>query len=471
MIYKTKPFLHQKNAVERFVDKEYGALFCEMGTGKTKIILDVIQNAGLINDVVVIAPNGLHHNWATNEIPRHFSKDVDVFCWSGPIKSKKKKLEFNGFLNKDTKTRMLLINIEALRTSAGYETTDKFLNSSIRTKHIIIDESTCIKNPKAIQTKKVLKLAEKANCRWILNGTPITQGPLDLFSQCRFLSKDALPFTTYTAFKHKFAIETTMSMGQRSFKKIIGYQNVEELTKLLEPFSLRLEKKDCLDLPDKVFSTISVELEPEQEQMYQRMKNDCIIELESGNIVTATMALTQLIKLHQILTGFVVTDDGETISLKNNRVRMLLQIAETSGPLVIFCAYKQNVKQLAEALSLKYGQDSVVVYSGDTPSNKRSEAVERFQSGNAQFFIGTSAAAKGLTLHRASTMVYYSNNYSLETRLQSQDRIHRIGQSNKCTYIDLVVNNSLDEIILKRLMQKKELSSMVLDDLIEIIKK
>ena len=149
---------------------------------------------------------------------------------------------------------------------------------------------------------------------------------------------------------------------------------------------------------------------------------------------------------------------------------MLLQIAETSGPLVIFCAYKQNVQHLKEALTAQYGKDSVVVYSGDTPSNKRSEAVERFQSGAAQFFIGTSAAAKGLTLHRASTIVYYSNNYSLETRLQSQDRIHRIGQDKKCTYIDLVVNNSLDEIILKRLMQKKELSSMVLDDLIEIIK-
>lgn len=470
MIYKTTPFQHQKNAVERFVDKPYGALFCEMGTGKTKIVLDIVQNANLVSDVVVIAPNGLHHNWASNEIPRHYPNQVDVFCWKGPIKSKKRKQEFTRFLNSSLRTRMLLINVEALRTSAGYDTTDKFLDSSVTTKHMIIDESTCIKNPKALQTKNVLKLSKKTDKRWILNGTPITQGPLDLFSQCKFLDAHALPYTTYTAFKHKFAIETTMTMGQRAFKKIIGYQNIEELTKLLEPFSLRLEKKDCLDLPDKTFSTVSVELEPEQERMYQRMKDDCIIEFESGTIVTATMALTQLVKLHQILTGFVVTDEGEAVSLKNNRVKMLLQIAETSGPLVIFCAYKQNVHDLEEALTEKYGKESVVVYSGDTPSNQRSEAVEKFQNGNAQFFIGTSAAAKGLTLHRASTMVYYSNNYSLETRLQSQDRIHRIGQNKKCTYIDLVVPNSLDDIILKRLMQKKELSSMVLDDLIEIIK-
>jgi SNF2 family DNA or RNA helicase len=258
-------------------------------------------------------------------------------------------------------------------------------------------------------------------------------------------------------------------MGQRSFNKIIGYQNLEELTKLLEPFSLRLEKKDCLDLPDKTFSTMAVELETEQEQVYKRMKDDCIVEFESGNIVTATMALTKLVKLHQILTGFVMTDDGQAVSLKNNRIKALLQIAETSRPLVIFCAYKHNVLQVQEALCEVYGKDSVVVYSGDTASTNRTEAIRKFQDGEAKFFIGTSAAAKGLTLHRASTMVYYSNNYSLETRLQSQDRIHRIGQNQKCTYIDLVVPKSLDESILKRLLQKKELSSEVLDNLIDLI--
>lgn len=471
MLYKTKPFEHQKAAVERFVDKPYGALFCEMGTGKTKIMLDILGNNDS-EDIVIAAPNGLHFNWEALEIPKHFPKeDCEIYTWRGMPTSKTRKRDLNQFLKSDAKYRFLLINVEALRTKNGYSLVQDFLSSWFsRNKQFVIDESTCIKNPKAQQTRAVLKLAEMCHKRWLLNGTPITQGPLDLFSQCRFLNKTALPYNTYTAFKHKFAIETTMTMGQRSFKKIIGYQNVEELTKLLEPFSLRLEKKDCLDLPDKTFSTVSVELEPQQERLYQRMKDECIIEFETGNIVTATMALTQLVKLHQILTGFVTTDEGEAVSLKNNRVKMLLQIAETSSPLVIFCAYKENVRQLHEALTEKYGENSVVVYSGDTPLNQRSDAIRKFQSGRAQFFIGTSAAAKGLTLHRASTMVYYSNNYSLETRLQSQDRIHRIGQNDKCTYIDLVVPNTLDDAILKRLKQKKELSSMVLDDLIEIIK-
>ena len=470
MIYKTKPFEHQEDAVKRFVDKPYGALFCEMGTGKTKIVLDIVQNAEEAVDVVVIAPNGLHHNWAINEIPQHYEKPLDVFCWKGPIKTIKAKKEFKWFLNEKKKSRMILINVEALRTASGFNTVNQFLESATHEIHMIVDESTCIKNPKAIQTKRVLKLAESANCKWILNGTPITQSPLDLFSQCKFLHRKALPYNTYTAFKHAFAVETTMTMGSRSFRKIIGYQNLEELTKLLEPFSLRIEKKDCLDLPDKTFTKIAVALTPEQQRIYKTMKEDCLALLNSGSLVTTTIALTRIIKLHQILTGFITDDEGTEHAIDNNRIAALMQIAETTKPLVVFCAYRHNVKTICDALAEEYGRHQVVAFSGNESTTQRNKAVEHFQNGLANFFVGTSAAAKGLTLHRASTMVYYSNNYSLETRLQSQDRIHRIGQNNKCTYIDLVSPKTIDEAILTRLKQKKELSSMVLDDLIEIIK-
>jgi SNF2 family DNA or RNA helicase len=374
MIYKTKPLQHQEDAVNRFHKQEHGALFCEMGTGKTKIVLDIIRNSAKLFEAVVVAPNGLHHNWAINEIPKHLDP-VEVYCWKGPIKTKKAKQEFERFLKVEG-SRIFLINVEALRTSSGFETTSSFLKTCVGLKHMIVDESTCIKNPKAIQTKRVLDLAGAVDRRWILNGTPITQSPLDLFTQCRFLSKNAIPFNTYTAFKHSFAVETIVTMGSRAFRKVIGYQNLEQLTKLLEPFTLRIEKKDCLDLPDKTFVKQAIELHPQQKR----------------------------------------------------------------------------------------------VYESNESSSQRNKAVEHFQNGLANFFVGTSAAAKGLTLHRASTMVYYSNNYSLETRLQSQDRIHRIGQNNKCTYIDLVVPQTVDDAILKRLDEKKELSSMVLDDLIEIIK-
>jgi len=465
MIYKTKPLKHQEQATERFINEPYGALFCEMGTGKSKIMLDIIQNSNKPVATLIIAPNGLHHNWARNEIPRH-ADNIDVYCWSGPPTSKKKMQQLNAFYSKESDSKFFLINIEALRTKSGFDFANAFLigcHGSER--HMIVDESTCIKNPKAQQTKAVMKLAKQTERRWILNGTPITQGPLDLYSQCKFLDYNSIPEPTMTTFKHAYAIERTMTMGSRSFNKIVGYQNLDKLTKNIEPFSLRLEKKDCLDLPEKTFTPVHVELTSEQEHVYKSIKDESIALLE-GELVTTTMALTRIIKLHQILTGFVITDDDKVITLKNNRINLLQQIAETTTPLVIFCAYKYNVKQIKEALS----NYSVVTYTGDDSSTQKTNAVDSFQSGQADIFVGTSAAAKGLTLTRASTMVYYSNNYSLETRLQSQDRIHRIGQDNKCTYIDLVVPNSIDEAILKRLKEKKELSNEVLDDLINIIK-
>jgi SNF2 family DNA or RNA helicase len=155
------------------------------------------------------------------------------------------------------------------------------------------------------------------------------------------------------------------------------------------------------------------------------------------------------------------------VDLKNNRIAALEQICEVAKPVVVFCAYKHNVEQIQRELGKSL---NIVTYTGNDATTNRNQAVEDFQDGKADVFLATSAAAKGLTLTRASTMVYYSNNYSLETRLQSQDRIHRIGQDNKCTYIDLVVPNTIDEAILKRLEEKKELSNEVLDDLIDIIK-
>ena len=466
MIYKTKPLKHQEQATERFVNEPYGALFCEMGTGKTKIILDVLQNSKQPINVLVIAPNGLHHNWAKNEIPKHTEKS-DVYCWNGPPTSKKKQQEITRFFNLQSYNKYFLINVEALRTKGGFDYAHAFLVGSHGSeRHIVVDESTCIKNPKAQQTKAVIKLTQQTERRWILNGTPITQGPLDLFSQCKFLANDALPYPTYTSFKHAYAVETTMTMGSRSFRKVVGYQNLDKLTKNLEPFSLRLEKKDCLDLPEKTFNQVYVELTPEQERVYKSIKEDCIALLE-GELVTTTIALTKIVKLHQILTGFVITDDDKTINLKNNRIAALKQICEVAKPVVVFCAYKHNVEQIKRELG---DELSIVTYTGDDASNNRNQAIDDFQNGEADIFIGTSAAAKGLTLTRASTMVYYSNTYSLETRLQSQDRIHRIGQDNKCTYIDLVVPNSIDEAILKRLEEKKELSGEVLDNLIDIIK-
>ena len=468
MITKLPPLEHQQQAYDQFIEQGYGALFCEMGTGKTKIILDIIQNS-TPSATLVAAPNGLHLNWEYAECPKHLSIEHITYCWKGKPTSKKAKAELQSFMAADVPYKFFLINVEALRTKTGFEPAEAFLKAH-NTTNFIIDESTCIKNPKAIQTKNCLKLAKLSDRRWILNGTPITQGPLDLFSQCKFLSKDAIPYSSYTAFKAQFAIETVMTMQNRSFKKITGYRQLDRLTDEIRPFSLMLKKKDCLDLPEKTFTTEVIDLTTEQQRVYTDIKDLCMTQLASGEIVSTTIALTKLVKLHQILTGFVIDDEGNVTDLPNNRLSRLLQIAETKKPLVVFCAYRHNILQVTKALAQAFGDKKVVSYYGDTTRTERTNAVQRFQDGEADFFVGTSAAAKGLTLHRADTMVYFSNTYSLETRLQSQDRIHRIGQKNECTYIDLVTPNSIDQMILGALHNKKDLASTVLDDLVEVLK-
>lgn len=467
MISKLPPFQHQIDSFNRFHGKEYGALFLTMGLGKTRIVLDLIQN-DQTSGALVTAPNGLHLNWEAIEIPKHVACETNVYCWKGTPKSQKALHEIEYFLERCKSANELhffLINIEALRTVAGFKWASEF-QEAVGHHHMVIDESTCIKNPKAQVTKATMKLGAKASKRWILNGTPVTQGPLDLFSQCKFLSKDSIPYRSYTAFKATFAEEQLITMQNRSFRKIVGYRNIERLTSEIDPFSLRLEKEDCLDLPSKTFITRHVEMTPEQLKAYAQMKNLCMAQLESGEIASVTMALTKLLRLHQITTGFFTDDEGNTTLLKNNRIQALLDVAETTKKLVIFCAYKENVMQATRALAEMFGDKSVVTYTGATGKDERTSAVAEFQNNEeVRFFIGTSAAAKGLTLHAASTMVYYSCNYSLETRLQSQDRIHRIGQENKCTYVDLVSPSTVDEKILEAIIAKREIAKSVLDDL------
>jgi SNF2 family DNA or RNA helicase len=465
MLTKLPPFAHQQHAYDRYKDEPYGALLCEMGTGKTKISLDIMLNSSE-EGALILAPNGLHLNWFHQEVPTHAhpSKTPLMYCWKGKPTSKKAQLALKAFLAAEHPFKMFLMNVEAIRTATGFKPAEAFLKS-LKSSHILIDESTCIKNPTAKQTRLAMKLAKLATRKWVLNGTPITQGPLDLFSQCKFLDPKSIPYSSYTAFKATFAMEERVTFQNRTYNKIIGYKNIERLTEEIKPFSLKLDKADCLDLPTKTFVNRLVELTPAQRNVYKTMKDLCIAQMDDGTIVTAQEAITRLLRLHQILTGFLIDEFDVVHDIPNNRMAALLSIAEQSKPLVIFCAYRHNVTAIKRELSKVYGEDSVVTYDGGTTKKDRVLAVERFQSGDASFFVGTSAAAKGITLHKAHTMVYYSLNYDSGTRMQSQDRIHRIGQTQPCTYIDLITPDTIDQQIQQALQMKKDISTMVLDDL------
>lgn len=482
---KTTSFGYQAEVIAETKDCKYYGLFMEQGTGKTHVTIATFTHlyfTGKINGVLILAPNGVHDNWHRNEIPLHCSipeGEMQMACWHGSDGAKKKAhwgWVANGdhsLESDDSKFVILMTNIEAVRTDAFMKSIQNFCTR--RKFMLVVDESTTIKNPKAEQTKQVMKIAKYAAYTRILTGTPITQSPLDLWAQCRVLNENALPYPSYTAFKKEFAIEQVLRLGHRAFNKVVGYQNQALLAHLIKGFTVRILKSECLDLPEKIYQTRYVELTPEQRRIYKDLVKSCLAQVQPG-IATVTEAITMMLRLHQVTLGYIPTDDGVIRPIEHNRIRALLDLVDTNpSKAIIFCRFKEDVNQVVNALQDVCSED-VVRYTGDESSAQRTLAVDCFQKNLAgcRYFVATSAAARGLTLTAAEQVIYYSQGFSLETRLQSEDRAHRIGQKKNVVYTDLVAQGTVEDRIIAALKDKKCMANAVLDraqleDLITLI--
>jgi SNF2 family DNA or RNA helicase len=387
-------------------------------------------------------------------------------AWS-PEQTKKKAEELHSLFTTEECLKILVINVEAFSTKRGAVFAEQFVRSLGGECMVAVDESTTIKNRSAARTKALSKVAGLAEYRRILTGSPITKSPLDLFAQCEFLKKSALGHTSFWSFQARYCKLVRRTMGAHSFNQIVGYQNLAELNELIEPFSFRVRKEDCLDLPDKVYLRREVELTPEQKVTYETMKRAAIAELE-GSVISASTVLTQLLRLQQICSGFVTTDEGELKPLPSNKLQELMDtVEETDGKIIIWANFTYNIKTIAEALAKEYGPDSVATYFGETQTDERQRIVERFQdpASPLRFFVGQPrTGGYGLTLTEAKTVVYYSNGFDLEVRLQSEDRAHRIGQKSNVTYVDIVVTGAVDEKILVALRSKINIATQVMAD-------
>jgi len=442
----------------------------EMGTGKSKVLIDniaLLYDKGGINAAIIVAPKGVYRNWSEKEIPAHMPDHIEkhIGVWT-PAPTLKQKRELTKLFEVSHDLKLLIINVEAFSTKKGVAFVEKFILA--HNVLIAVDESTTIKNPKAQRTKNLLKLAVNSKYRRILTGFPVTQSPLDLYSQSSFLSPQLLGYTSFYSFQNRYAKLINRKMGARSFRQVVGYQNLEELTKNVNEFSYRVLKKECLDLPDKVYQRREVELTPEQKKVYKQLKDYAIAELDSHEIVSVTSVLTQILRLHQVVCGFVRHDNGEEVEVKSNRLDELINILEeVQGKTIIWANYQYDIKRILKTLHNITGVESVATYYGETPDEERQEIIRRFQDPNSklQYLISnTQTGGYGITLTEASNVIYYSNNYDLEKRLQSEDRAHRIGQTNKVTYIDLVAKGTVDEKIVKALRNKLSLAQEVLGD-------
>jgi len=468
-VFKTQPYDHQREVFDASAEKVNFALLMDMGTGKTKVDIDSMGHCfenGLINFAIIVAPKGVIRNWIP-EIAAHLPERIEreIVLWR-PGLSKAHRKELRDLYEHTGKLKFLLMNIEAFSTRKGVEVS-RFFVKKFKV-FMTVDESTTIKNRQAKRTKAVCDVGRGATMRRILTGSPITKSPMDLYSQMGFLSPKILGFKSFYAFQARYAIVQRRSMGSHSFNQILGFQRLDELTETLYEHSFRVRKEDCLDLPDKVYMRREVELTGEQSKAYVQMKNLALARLGSGDLATTQNVLTQIMRLQQICLGSLTDDDGIVHPLESNRQNELLNICdEVQGKAIIWATWTRDIRSIAEALRDRCGVQAVATLHGETPDSERQKVVETFQDRHSElrFIVGhPKTGGYGLTLTAANTVIYYSNSYDLELRLQSEDRAHRIGQENKVTYIDLISPKTVDEKIVDALRNKIRVADTVLGE-------
>jgi len=466
--FRMKPYKHQLTALEKSWNKETYAYFMEMGTGKTKVLIDnmsMLYDNGKIDSALIIAPKGVVKTWYEQELPTHLPKHIEnvTVLWQSNI-TKKQQVSLDNLMKIGTELHILIMNVEALSTKKGVDFAFKFLNS--HNALMAIDESTTIKTPSAKRTKSIISLGKMAKYRRIMTGSPVTKNPLDLYTQCLYLDPYLLDFQSYYAFRNRYAEMKTLNVRGRSIQVVNKFINLNELSDKLQGFSYRVLKEDCLDLPEKIYMKRYISLTHDQIKVYDQMKKTALATLNGKTTSTMTV-LTQLMRLQQITCGHFVADDGSTQDIQSNRIKELMDVLdEIEGKAIIWGHWQRDIKNIIKAVVDEYGPGSVVDYYGLTPQDERQDNIRKFQNDpKCRFLVGTpQTGGYGITLTQANTVIYYSNGYDLEKRLQSEDRAHRIGQKKNVTYVDLICEDTVDEKIVKALRKKINVASQVLGE-------
>ena len=486
-IPKTKPYDHQQLVLEKSWDRSFYGFLLEMGTGKSKIDIDsfCIQiELRAIDCILILAPKGVYRNWYLKELPEHMPdrhhKNSTIHLWKGGGSSTEQK-QLQYLLKKDGRIKILIMNTEALSMSPkAWEFAQKFVKSGRC--YTNVDESSTIKNPQAIRTKKIIKLGHMSVFRRIITGSPVTRSPLDLWSQFEFLQPQCLGHKSYYSFRSRYAVMEQKTFGGRNIDIVVGHRDINHLSAIVAKHASVIRKEDCLTLPPKVYTTRYVSLTEEQTKAYTELKEWATTQLESGDFVTTTQVITLLLRLHQIVCGHVVDEHGSIHDLPTNRLNDLQEIIEeTTGRNIVWCTYRRDIAKVVERL--KAMGRRVVEYHGGVTEELRQEAIFRIQGRGpiikdgqvvgervcpdhlrADDFVGTQASGGyGITLTECNTVIYYSNNYDLEKRLQSEDRAHRIGQTKSVLYVDMMVKGTIEEQIIEALKRKESLANLIMD--------
>lgn len=485
--FKLPPFKHQLDGIKALSTNENFALFDEMGVGKTKQVIDaagVLFDAGLIDTVVVACPAQVKTVWLDpdlGEIVKHSWVPSSVFEFS----SRAMKLDFvAGKLN------WVITSYEFLRQETKYS--NLMVQIKRRKTWLVLDESIFVKNPKARQSKACFELRKVCKRATLLNGTPISNNPLDLYAQLACLDKSILGFKNFFAFRNHHA-----KMGGYLGKQVIGFVNVEEMQAKIKPFVLRRLKKDCLDLLPKLYTQIEVPLTPKSWKIYKDMKEEMVAWLGEKQVASASQAAVKGLRLAQITSGFlggiqsVAVPEGQDFVLLGDDEKITYEPPMEIGDeklkaiindwleakleydrafrCIIWCRFRAELNRFYDVLTSGNRYQDIIVHKiqGGQSRGDREAAKREFQAGDERrgaILLGNpQAGGFGLTLTRGHSVVYASNDYNLLTRLQSEDRVHRPGQLNQVTYTDVIATGpngqrTIDHAVVKALRNKEEIA-------------
>lgn len=474
--FKTQPFTHQRTCFNLTCKNKYFAYLADLGTGKTKMTLDCaafMYDNGWINALMVFGNNGSYTNWieGINEhLPDHIDRKIAV--WSSKNSKKEFDTMYANLACSGMHLKIFLMNIEAIAYPSGFNEAYNFCKR--HSTMSVIDESTTIGNPKASRTKAAMLIRDVSKVRRILTGSCIDNSPLDAWSQFQFLANGALGFTSYYAFRAQYAnleeLKIQRGGALRSFKVVQGYKNLDALQKAIARVSFIVKKEDCLDLPPKVYMDYNVELTDEQKTMYVSLVKLSIAEIEKESetsLVTVKLAITKLLRLHQLVCGHIKDDDGVVHKIPHNRLKALEAILEeTNGRVIIWTHFTHDIEEIANFLREKYGKESTCTYYGETDNKDRAYVKEVFKRGRevdgVRFIVANDkTGGYGNNFTAVTTAIYYSYDFDNNIHHQTQDRIHRIGQTEKCTYIYLKAKETIDEKITDVLKNKMKLAEIL----------
>lgn len=507
MTFKTEPYKHQKEVFNLFKDRDFHGLFMEMGTGKSKVAIDIasyLYSEGKISAVLLIAPNGVHYQWYSEQLPEHSPIPYNAFIWdSKKYDTRHYQVALKRFEQENAVIKWFCANVEYFSTAMLISIFKRYLHSNKT--FIIVDEATRIKNPRAKRTKNIIELSRMSYYRTALTGSPVTNSPFDLWSIFEFLKHNFWD-CNYFVFQHRYGlfVKDMNRYTGKTFQRVMnekdydqirrrvargesverisaytgvsekninyllhhpeftGYKNMDRLKAEIEPYVFYKNKEDCLDLPPKIYERILVDFSKEQKKIYKDLVALLLARYEDTEL-TVQNKVSLTLRLMQICGGFFPSPELKKPMLigdKNVKIERLKEDLEEIGDecVIIWAHFIAEIEALYEELTKSFPTWRIEQYYGKTDKLHRRTLVTDFQRGEIKILIcNQQTASFGLNLQRSNLHYFFSNTYSLEHRLQAEDRSHRSGQKWSVVYKDIIIQNSIEERVLKVLKNKKGL--------------